>query len=139
MASVFTKIIRGEIPGRFVWKDERAVAFLTIQPIHAGHVLVVPRQEVDHFIDLEPELWSHVMHVTHVIGQALQRAFTPKRVGVIIAGFEVPHVHVHVLPTDTMGDLEFARARAGKPEDLDAAATKIRGALKALGRSEASE
>ena len=133
MASVFTKIIGGEIPGRFVWKDDRVVAFLTIQPIHAGHVLVVPRQEVDHWIDLEPGLWSSVMEVSRTIGRALQHAYSPKRVGVIVAGFEVPHVHVHVIPSDSMADIEFSRARAAKPEELDAAAQRIRASLDALG------
>jgi diadenosine tetraphosphate (Ap4A) HIT family hydrolase len=133
MASVFTKIIRGEIPGRFVWKDDRVVAFLTIQPIHAGHVLVVPRHECDHWIDLEPSLWAHVGEVAQTIGRALQHGFAPKRVGIVVAGFEVPHVHLHVIPTDSMADLEFARARAAKPEELDAAAAKIRASLDALG------
>ena len=138
MASVFTKIILGEIPGRFVWKDDRVVAFLTIQPIHAGHVLVVPRQEVDHWIDLEPGLWAHVGEVAQKIGRALQHGYAPKRIGVIVAGFEVPHVHMHVIPTDSMADLEFSRARAAKPEDLDAAATKIRASLESLGFAHAS-
>ena len=138
MPSVFTKIIRGEIPGRFVWKDDRVVAFLTIQPIHAGHVLVVPRQEVDHWIEVEPALWAHVMEVARSVGRALQHGFAPKRVGIVVAGFEVPHVHVHVLPTDSMADFEFTRARAAKPEELDAAAQKIRASLDALGLAHAS-
>jgi len=133
MATVFTKIIRGELPGRFVWKDDRVVAFLTIQPIHAGHVLVVPRQEVSHWIDLEPALWSHVMDVARSIGRALQHGFASKRVGVIVAGFEVPHVHVHVLPTDSMADLDFSRARSATAEELDEAADRVRASLGALG------
>lgn len=138
MASVFTKIIGGELPGRFVWKDDRVVAFLTIQPIRAGHVLVVPRQEVDQWIDLEPAVWSHVMHVSRSIGVALRRGFGCARVGLIVAGFEVPHVHVHVVPAQTMADVSFANARNAKPEDLDAAAQTIRAALEALGHAEAS-
>jgi histidine triad (HIT) family protein len=138
MASVFTKIIAGEIPGRFVWKDDRVVAFLTIQPTHAGHVLVVPRQEVDHWIDLEPSLWAHVGEVARSIGRALQHAYAPKRVGILVAGFEVPHVHLHVIPTDSMADLDLSRARAAKPEELDAAAKTIRASLDALGLRHAS-
>lgn len=140
MATIFTKIIAGELPGRFVWKDERVVAFLTINPIRPGHTLVVPRQEVDHWIDMEPELASRVMLVSQAVGRAIQKAWNPTRVGATIIGVEVPHVHVHLLPIDAGGDIDFARAeRDPAPAAMDAAAEKIRSALRDLGYTEVSE
>ncbi len=137
MASIFTRIIRGELPARFVWQDERAVAFLTINPVKPGHTLVVTRDEVDHWIDLGPDLARHVMGVCHGVGRAIQRAFTPTRVGQAIVGIEVPHVHVHLIPIDAIGDLNFTNADPSpKPEALDAAAAKIRRALRELGYRE---
>ena len=140
MASVFTRIIAGELPGRFVWKDDRVVAFLTIEPLRPGHTLVVPIQEVDHWIDLEPGLAAHLFVVAQTIGRAQQRAFNPRRVGLSIVGIEVPHVHLHTVPIHAIADLDFSRAdRKPNPADLDAAAAKIRAELKALGRSEVAE
>jgi histidine triad (HIT) family protein len=140
MASVFTRIINGELPARFVWKDEKAVVFLTINPIKPGHVLVVPRQEVDHWIDLEPELAKHLMVVAQAVGRAIQRAFHPVKVGSALVGIEVPHVHIHLIPLDAISDLDFSRAQKNpRPEDMDAAAQKIRTELRALGHSEVAE
>ncbi|MDX1658742.1 MAG: HIT family protein [Nitriliruptorales bacterium] len=137
MASVFTKIIDGELPGRFVWKDDRAVAFLSINPITTGHTLVVPRQEVDHFLDLDDDLWLHLSQVTKHVGDAIQRAFDPPRVGTMIAGFEVPHCHVHVLQIADLGDLSFDNAATDPdPDEMDRAAEQIRAALRDLGHDE---
>ncbi|NIS37336.1 MAG: HIT family protein, partial [Actinobacteria bacterium] len=127
MATVFTRIIEGELPGRFVWRDERAVAFLSINPLAHGHVLVVPVEEVDHWLDLDAALWQHVSEVTRVVGLGVERAFDPPRVGTIVAGFEVPHVHVHVFPTSDIADFDFARAAQDPdPHELDEAAERIR-------------
>lgn len=140
MASVFTRIIDGEIPGRFVWRDERCVAFLTIAPLTTGHVLVVPVDEVDHWIDLEPGLATHCFAVAQQIGRAQMRAFEPNRIGMIIAGLEVAHTHLHVLPMASEADLDFARADADPdPAASDAAAAAIRQALESMGRSEVSD
>ena len=140
MPSIFTRILRGELPARFVWRDERAVAFLTINPVKPGHTLVVTREEVDHWIDLSPDLAEHVMGVCHGVGRAIQRAFAPRRVGQAIVGIEVPHVHVHLIPLDAISDLNFANADPNpKPEALDAAAAKIRGALRELGYREVAD
>jgi histidine triad (HIT) family protein len=140
MPSVFTRIIRGELPGRFVWKDEHCVAFLTINPLRPGHVLVVPRQEVDHWVDLPPELLGHLMAAARSIGAALQRGFRPTKVGMVVVGLEVPHVHVHLVPIDAISDLNFANAEANpKPADLDRAAATIRQALRELGCAEVSD
>lgn len=137
MASVFTRIIEGELPGRFVWQDEQCVAFLSIAPLKPGHTLVVPRREVDHWIDLEPEANAHLMRVAQVVGRAQQQAFDPVRIGMMIAGLEVPHVHLHVVPIGGLHDLDFGNAdHQPRPEDLDAAAEAIRSALRAMGRSE---
>jgi histidine triad (HIT) family protein len=134
MPSVFTRIIAGELPAHFVWKDDRCVAFLSHRPLRAGHTLVVPRLEVDHWLDLEPELLGHLMGVSHQIGRALQHGFDPLRVGMIIAGLEVPHAHIHLVPFHTMGQLNFAQADPNpRPEDLDRAAETIRRSLTELG------
>jgi histidine triad (HIT) family protein len=140
MASVFTGIIEGELPGVFVWKDDRAVGFLSINPLNRGHVLVVPRQEVDHWIELDDDLAQHLMSVSRTIGEALQRAFNPARIGLMIAGFEIPHCHVHVVPIDGMHHLDFANAATTvDPDDLEAAARSIRSELRGLGRGEVAE
>jgi histidine triad (HIT) family protein len=137
VTSLFSKIIEGEIPGRFVWRDDEVVAFLTINPMTAGHTLVVPVAEVDHWLDLPPALAERCMAVAQVIGQAQMAAFAPLRVGLIIAGLEVPHTHLHVLPIDAESDLSFANADPSPdPAALDDAAERLRVALRALGRDE---
>ena len=137
MASLFTKIIRGELPGRFVWRDERAVGFLTIAPLRPGHTLVVPIEEIDHWLDVPPDLMQHLTLVAQKIGQAVQRTFQPEKVGLMIAGLEVRHVHLHLVPIHTLGDLDFARADANaSPDSLDAAAARLRSALREAGHSE---
>jgi diadenosine tetraphosphate (Ap4A) HIT family hydrolase len=137
MATVFTKIIEGEIPGRFVWRDDRAVVFLTIAPITPGHVLVVPTEEVDHWVDLDPELAAHLMRVAREVGRAQMRVFQPRRVGMIIAGLEVPHCHLHLVPINMEAELSFSRAdHDPDPAALDAAADRLRDALRDLGHAE---
>jgi histidine triad (HIT) family protein len=140
MPSLFTRIIRGELPGRFVWRDARCVAFLTIAPLRPGHTLVVPIREVDHWLDLAPDEMAHLMAVSQKVGQAIQSAFAPVKVGLMIAGLEVPHVHVHLVPIHTLRDLDFANAdKSPAPAALDDAAAKLRAALRAAGHPEASE
>lgn len=129
MATLFTKIIQGELPGRFVWRDERCVAFLTINPVQAGHALVVPIAEVDRWTDLDDDLASHLMVVARRIGVAQEEAFKPDRIGLLIAGFEVPHAHLHVIPIGNMGDLDLANAGDASAEALDAAADLLRSTL----------
>jgi diadenosine tetraphosphate (Ap4A) HIT family hydrolase len=138
MPSVFSRIIAGELPGRFVWRDQQVVAFLSINPVRPGHVLVVPVEEVDHWVDLEPSLWSQVAGVAHVVGGALADAFEAPRVGQMIAGFEVPHVHVHVFPAGSLDDIGFSGADPDPdPRELDEAAGRIRAALRTLGHDAA--
>lgn len=134
MASIFTKIINGEIPGRFVYESDDVVAFLTIEPMTQGHTLVVPRAEIDQWQNIEPAAFARVMEVSQLIGKAVCRAFDAERAGVIIAGLEVPHLHVHVFPARELSDFGFAHVdRNPSPESLDEAQTKIKAALADLG------
>jgi histidine triad (HIT) family protein len=140
MPTIFTRIIDGELPGRFVWRDDVCVAFLSINPLRPGHTLVVTRAEVDHWLDLEPDVTTHLTGVAQEIGRAQQQAFHPERVGLMIAGLEVPHVHVHVVPIDGVHDLDFANAAADPdPLDLDASADALRTALRDLGAAGVSD
>jgi histidine triad (HIT) family protein len=132
--TLFTRIISGELPGHFVWRDERSVAFLSIHPLRPGHALVVSRDEVDHWLDLAPDLAAHLMKVAQAIGIAQQHAFKPTKVGLMIAGLEVPHVHLHVVPITGVHDLDFANQDLhAKPADLERAAATLRAALRSLG------
>lgn len=134
MPTVFSLIIAGHIPGTFVWRDERCVAFMSINPMAFGHTLVVPIEELDHWVDGDPEVVAHLFEVTRIIGRAQQAAFGCERVGVIVAGYEVPHTHVHVIPTNTMSELSFANAAASvERSDLDRAAEAIRVELRRMG------
>lgn len=134
MPTLFTRIIEGELPGVFVWRDPQCVAFLSINPMHPGHTLVVPVAEVDHWIDLDPAVAAHCFTVAQTIGRAQQAALNPRRVGVMVVGDEVPHFHIHVVPFDTVSELSFKNADPNPPEgSLDAAAQSIRAALRDLG------
>lgn len=129
MASVFTLIMQEKIPGHFVWQDDTAIAILTIQPIREGHVLVIPRMEVDQWTDLPADVMAHLIEVSHKISQALKQAFPCKRVGLMIAGLEVPHTHIHLVPMDSMEDLSFAKAKNAEADTLKNTAAKIRDLL----------
>ena len=134
MPTLFTRIINGEIPGRFVWRDDQCVAFLSINPLKPGHTLVVPRKEVDHWIDLDADLAQHVMSVALAVGKALQHGFKPAKVGLMIAGLEVAHCHIHLVPIDGLSDLDFANQDPSPdPTALDRAAATVRDALRSLG------
>jgi histidine triad (HIT) family protein len=137
MTTIFTRIIAGEIPGTFVWRDDRCVAFLSINPMAHGHTLVVPIEEVDHWIDAPPELTAHLFSVVREIGLAQHAAFACERVGVIVAGYEVPHCHIHVVPTNEMAELSFANAaRSVGGDELESAASAIRAELRRLGHGD---
>ena len=137
--SIFTRIIDGDIPGRIVWNDEHAIAMIDIRPLNRGHTLVIPRQQIDEWTDLPVDLAAHLFSVAHHIGVAQKMAFSPARVGVLVAGFEVPHAHIHVVPTNTMANLDFSTADpTPDPADLDAVADELRAALAAAGHTPAS-
>lgn len=135
MPTIFTRIIDGDLPGTFVWKDERCVAFLSINPLQPGHTLVVPREEIDHWLDCPADLRDHVFDVSQQIGQAIEQVWHPEKVGLMIAGLEVPHMHVHVVPIWGVRDLDFANAGSATREELDDAAGKLRASLVAAGAS----
>lgn len=129
MSSVFTKIINGDLPARFVYRDETCVAFLSIEPLRYGHTLVVPVEEVNYWTDLSPETWAHLNEVSLKIGKAIRKAFDADRAGYMVAGFEVPHTHIHLFPADTMRDFDISKATASEDTDetvMDEAATRLR-------------
>ena len=130
MASIFTRIINGDIPGHFVYKDDRCVAFLSIEPLAPGHTLVVPIAEVDHWIDLDAELASHLMLVSQRVAKAIDAVYQPKKVGLMIAGLEVPHVHLHVTQMNSVTDLDFANATRANDGDLAAVASTLSDAMR---------
>ena len=140
MATIFTRIINGELPARFVWKDDRCVVFLSNRPLRPGHALVVPRAEVDHWTDLEPSLLGHVMETAQAIGRAQMAGFKPERIGMMVAGLEVPHCHVHIVPIRGLHDLDFGN-QDPHPDDsmMDGAADTLRRELRRLGYDQASD
>ncbi len=138
MSTLFTRIIDGEIPGRFVWKDDEVVAFLTIAPLTQGHTLVVPREEVDSWTHASPELLAKVMDVAQSIGKVQEKLFDAKRVGVLMEGFEVEHLHVHVWPAYSTADFEVHNVDHNPdPAIMDATAVKLRAALRSAGHGDA--
>ncbi len=134
MPTIFTRIIDGELPGHFVWRDERAVAFLSINPLQPGHVLVVPIEEIDHWIDAPVDLNGHLVGVAQAVGGVLQQEYQPTKVALMIAGLEVPHLHLHVVPMRGVHDLDFANAAPHvDPDELAAHADRIRDGLRSAG------
>lgn len=134
MTTLFSRIIDGELPGHFVLRDESCVVFMTIQPITDGHALVVPRAPVDRWIDLPPDLSAHVFDVARKVGNAQRKVFGRARVGLVIAGFEINHCHLHCIPADEMTHLNFAHQRKDVPaEDLASAASRLAAQLRADG------
>ena len=136
MSTLFTQIIAGDIPARFVWADDVAVAFGTIAPITDGHMLVVPRAEIVQLTEAPDDVLAHLMLVAKAIGLAQQQAWSAPRAALLVAGFEVDHLHLHVLPAWGEASLSFSNARHDVPEaDLDAAAERVRDALVAQGHA----
>jgi len=140
MPSIFSRIIAGELPARFVWKDDRCVAFLSNRPLRPGHTLVVPRLEVDHWLDAYPELLGSLSLTAQVIGKAQMAAFDAARIGVLIAGLEVPHLHIHVVPIRGLHDLDFGNQDPNPDEGMmDRAAQAIRDQLREQGHEPPSD
>jgi diadenosine tetraphosphate (Ap4A) HIT family hydrolase len=137
MASIFTQIIEGSLPGHFVWRDDVCAAFLTIAPLQPGHTLVVPREEVDSWTDLEPEVMKHLIGVAQSIGRGLDTVYRPEKVGLTILGLEVRHVHLHVSCIWKPTDLDFGNANHNaSPESIAHEAERVRAALRELGYDE---
>jgi histidine triad (HIT) family protein len=140
VASIFSRIIAGELPARFVWKDESCVAFLSIRPLRPGHVLVVPREEIDHWIDLQAGLLAHLAETAQAIGKAQMAGFKPVRIGVMLAGLEVPHSHIHVVPIRGVHDLDFDNQDPNPdPAMMDDAAETLRRELRKLGYAQVAD
>ena len=118
------------MPGHFVYEDDKCGAFLSIAPLRPGHLLVVPRREVDHWLDLEAEEAAHLFAVAQRLGRVLQETFQPRKVGLMIAGLEIPHAHLHLVPIESEADLDFANARPASAEELAQVAARIREHLK---------
>ena len=134
MSTVFSKIIAGDIPGRIVYQDDTVAAFLTIEPVAYGHTLVVPVEEIDKWTDIPADLWAHMNEVAQMIGSVIVARFNAERAGYLIAGFEVPHAHIHVFPANDMSGYSLSTAMRHDETDaakMDAAADTIREALKA--------
>ena len=126
MASIFTRIIRGEIPCEKILENDRFFAFLDIRPISPGHTLVVPKNEVDNLFDLDATDLQGLMPFAQTIAKALEKSVSCKRIGVMVAGFEVPHAHLHLVPIEKEGDLSFSHAKPAVMEELKMLGEKIR-------------
>jgi len=111
MASIFTKIINGEIPCHKIGETKECFAFLDIAPIRKGHTLVIPKKEIDYFYDLEDETMSAVMLFSKQVAGAIERTFPCKRISVVVAGLEVPHAHVHLIPMNAISDIDFSQPK----------------------------
>ena len=117
MPSLFTRIIRGEIPCYKIAEDDYCIAFLDIFPLKEGHTLVVPKKEVDHWIDLDPETQSHLIQFAQRIGKAIQSVTGSDRIGLVIAGFEIPHTHIHLIPVNEMNEMNFSNPKIQLTEE----------------------
>ena len=118
MSSIFTKIIQGELPCYKIYEDELTFAFLALDQVHLGHTLVIPKKEVNHWFDTPPEIFTQVGLNSQKIAKAVKAATGCPRVGVMVAGFEVPHYHVHLIPAWGIPDLNFARAKRHSDEEM---------------------
>lgn len=130
MASIFTKIITREIPCHLIAEDDRFIAFLDVMPLVEGHVLVVPKQEIDYIFDLDPEVLGDLMKFAQSVAPAIKKAIPCKRIGIAVIGLEVPHAHVHLVPMNRMLDINFSQEKM-KPsqEELARTAALIRSFL----------
>lgn len=118
MPSVFTKIIRGELPSYTIYEDERVLSFLAIDQVNLGHTLVICKEEINHWTEVPTETYAHLHSVSQKIGKAILFATGSPRVGQIVAGFEVPHYHLHLIPAWSIPDLDFRRAKRRSPEEM---------------------
>ena len=127
MASIFSKIVSGEIPSFKIAEDENYLAFLDITPLAEGHVLVIPKLEVDYIFNIEDELYSGLFLFAKKIAPAIERAIPCKKIGVAIIGLEVPHAHIHLIPLQTVGDINFEKPKMKVDQaELQRTADKIR-------------
>lgn len=134
MPTLFTRIIKGELPGHFALKDDRCVVFMTIAPIREGHALVVPLEPIDQWVDMAADLSAHLFDIARHVGLAQRSVFGSTRIGLVIAGFEVDHCHLHCVPADDMADLNFANQQHDvTPERLAQSASRLAAQLRMNG------
>jgi len=126
MTSIFTQIVEGQLPCHKIAENADYLAFLDINPINLGHTLVIPKEEVDYVFDLDDECFQGLMAFTKPVAMAIKQALSCQRVGMIVAGYEIPHAHVHLIPTNSMTDLSFSQARSASNDQLATVAEKIR-------------
>ena len=126
VASIFTRIIAGEIPAHKIAEDDRFLAFLDIRPIRAGHTLVIPKAEIDELFDLPDDLLGDLFVFAKPVAAAIKAESGAARVGVAVVGVEVPHAHVHLVPLDDVHDIDFRRAREADQDALAAMAERLR-------------
>lgn len=126
MSSIFTKIINGEIPCHKIAEDENYLAFLDIRPIRRGHTLVIPKKEIDYLFDMDDPLYSGLMLFSKKVARKIKKVIVCHKIGLIVCGIEVPHVHIHLIPIDSVADLNFAHAKPSSPEELSKVAENIR-------------
>ena len=130
MASVFTRIVNGEIPCYKVAEDNKYLAFLDINPLNEGHTLVIPKQETDYIFDLDDQILAGLLIFAKKVALAIDKSVDCERVGIAVIGLEVPHAHIHLVPLTGMGDLNFANPKKKfTPEQFSATAARIKGNL----------
>jgi histidine triad (HIT) family protein len=130
MASIFSKIVNGDIPAHVVAETADYLAFLDVSPLVMGHVLVIPKKETDYIFDMDEESYFGLTLFAKIVATGLKEAFPCKKVGVAVIGLEVPHVHIHLIPMNNVGDMNFNREKlAPTSEELQEAAAKIKAAL----------
>lgn len=117
MASIFTKIIQGEIPSYKIAEDDHFYAFLDINPVAIGHTLVIPKEEIDYIFDLPDDLLGDLMAFAKKVGKAIEQEVECKRIGITVVGLEVPHAHVHLIPIDSIYDMEFSKPKMEMSEE----------------------
>lgn len=126
MSSIFSKIIVGDIPCYKVGETENLLAFLDINPLAKGHTLVIPKREVDYIFDVEDELYNEMFSFAKKVGRAIEKVVKCERIGLSVIGLEVPHAHIHLVPINTIGDLNFSKQRVTlTKEDFDSLAKSI--------------
>lgn len=127
MATIFTRILTGEIPAYKILENDKYLAFLDIRPVNPGHTLVIPKQEIDYIFDVDDELLKGLIVFAKKVAKGLRKAIPCKRIGVMVAGLEVPHAHIHLIPIlQNLAELNFARAKAMPQDELAILAEKIR-------------
>ena len=126
MPTIFTRIVNGEIPCHKILEDDKYLAFLDVRPINPGHTLVIPKKEIDYIFDVDDELLAGLMTFAKKVARMIGKAVPCRKVGVMVAGLEVPHTHIHLVPIHAVSDLNFANAKPATPDELTKTAEKIR-------------